>query len=169
MTLLERIKTIIAEDHPDSIEIIEAFIERHPSFEVIGTCTDGEELMNQVILKDPTLIIADINMPKVNGMEAIKKCKTIKSDLKVIFITGYDDFAVEAFAESAVDYMVKPIDPVRVYQALEKVKNALELEKSEKYVQGTRKLKIKTNGILHLIPMEDIFLLKNKGKSASSI
>lgn len=161
---MERIKTIVAEDHPDSLEIIVAFIERHPSFEVIATCTNGEELIDQVILDDPALIIADINMPKLSGMEAIKKCKSIKSDIKVIFITGYDEFAVEAFAESAIDYIVKPIDGARVFQALEKVKNCLELENIERNPQGTKKLKIKTNGILHLIPMEDIFYVEKQGK-----
>lgn len=164
MSYLERIKIIIAEDHPDSLEIIEAFIERHPSFDVIATCTNGEELINQVILYNPTLIIADINMPKLNGMEAVKKCKKIKPDIKVIFITGYDEFAVEAFTESAVDYIVKPIDSARLYQALEKVKLSLEFQTNEKTDQSTKKLKIKTNGVLHLIPMDAIYFIEKIGK-----
>ncbi|RUL48622.1 LytR/AlgR family response regulator transcription factor [Lysinibacillus antri] len=161
---MERIKIIVAEDHPDSLEIIEAFIERHPSFDVIATCTDGEELIHQVTIYDPKLIIADINMPKLNGMEAVKKCKKVKPDIKVIFITGYDEFAVEAFAESAVDYIVKPIDSARLYQALEKVKSSLAYQTNEKNYQGTKKLKIKTNGVLHLIPMDDIYFVEKQGK-----
>lgn len=159
-----QIKTILAEDHSDSLEIIEAFIERHPNFDVIATCTTGEDLIIQVIKHKPDLVIVDINMPKLNGMDAVKKCKKIKPDIKVIFLTGYDEFAVEAFAESAVDYIVKPIDGVRLYEALEKVSSSLCQSIEQKLDNSSRKLKIKNNGVLYLISMDDIYFIEKQGK-----
>lgn len=164
MSIIHRIKTIVAEDHSDSLEIIAAFVERHPSFDIIATCTDGEDLVNQVITKSPDLIIADINMPKLNGMNAVKKCKKVKPDVKIVFLTGYDDYAVEAFEESAIDYIVKPIDGVRLFEALEKVKSSLVHYIEQKIDCNTKKLKIKNNGVIHLIPMDEIYLIEKQGK-----
>ncbi|MDI7743567.1 LytTR family DNA-binding domain-containing protein [Lysinibacillus fusiformis] len=160
---MNKIKTILAEDHTDSLEIITTFIEGHPSFDIVATSCDGEDLITQVIKYNPDLIIADINMPKLNGMEAVKKCKKIKSDLKVIFLTGYDEYAVEAFAESAVDYLVKPIDFSRLYEALDKAKSSL-FQSSEQIGNSSKKLKIKNNNIIHLISMDDIFFIEKQGK-----
>lgn len=159
---MNQIKTIVTEDHLDSLEIIVAFVERHSSFDVIATCTNGEELIEQVITHSPDLIITDISMPKVNGMSAVKKCKKVKPDIKIIFLTGYDEYAVEAFAESAVDYIVKPIDGARLFEALEKVKSSL-INTFEKKVD-LKKLKIKNNGIIHLISMDEIYFIEKQGK-----
>lgn len=161
---MNKIKTILAEDHLDSLEIIEAYIERHPSFDVIATCTNGEELTNEFIKNSPDLIITDIKMPKLNGMDAVKKCRKIKPDIKVIFLTGYDEFAVEAFAESAVDYIVKPIDGARLFEALDKVKASFYQSMESKVDYSVKKLKIKNNGVIHLIPMKDIYCIEKQGK-----
>lgn len=162
--ILNQIKTVIAEDHEDSLEIIESFIERKSSFDVIATCNNGEDLINHVITNKPDLIIADINMPKLNGMDAVKKCKKVMPDIKVIFLTGYDEYAVEAFAESAVDYIIKPLDIVRLYQALDKVETSLHQSYGSKNEYYSKKLKIKNNGIIHLISMEDIYFIEKQGK-----
>ncbi|MEC1773138.1 response regulator transcription factor [Schinkia azotoformans] len=61
------IKTVLADDNRDSLEIIETILKRHQKFRIVATCTDGEELINQVVKCRPDLVITDIKMPKLNG------------------------------------------------------------------------------------------------------
>jgi two-component system LytT family response regulator len=67
-------------------------------------------------------------MPKLNGVEAIKLCTKFIPNLKFIFITGYDEYAVEAFNISAVDYVIKPIEQQRLFEAIQKAFNLINLE-----------------------------------------
>jgi two-component system, LytTR family, response regulator len=156
------IKIVLVDDNEDSLEIMEHFIEDLPTFEVIGTCRDGEELIEQVMKKKPDLALVDINMPKKNGVQAIKECLTFKPDLKFIFITGYDEYAIEAFKISAIDYVVKPIERSRLYMALEKAKSIILYEKAERLY--TKKLPLRSNTCTYYIPLNQILFIEKSGK-----
>lgn len=166
MIKLPLIKTVLADDHPDSLEIIETLVGRHSSFQIVAKCMDGEELIDQVIKYKPDLVITDIKMPKLNGMEALKRCRQFDSKVNFIFVTGFDDYAVEAFNVSAIDYIVKPINMERFYAALEKANGMISHAKNKlvepRYIQS--KLKIKSGGSLYFISMEDIFFIEKQGK-----
>ncbi|MFE8699973.1 LytR/AlgR family response regulator transcription factor [Cytobacillus sp. FJAT-54145] len=120
-----KIKLIIAEDNLDAQEIMIRFIHPLKDFEVIGVAENGENLVELVANKKPHLIIADINMPKLNGIDAISACIKIQPELRVIFTTAYPEYAVDAFDLNAIDYVVKPIKKERLYVALEKVKKLI--------------------------------------------
>ncbi len=128
---MNKINLIIADDNEDSVEILDYFIEQLPEFEVISICKDGEQLVQEVMAKSPDLLLVDINMPTINGVDAIKKCLRIKPNLNFIFITGYDEFAVKAFELSALDYIVKPIEKTRLYMALERAKNSIGIDRNQ--------------------------------------
>ena len=133
---MNKINLIIADDNEDSVEILDYFIEQLPEFEVISICKDGEQLVQEVMAKSPDLLLVDINMPTINGVDAIKKCLRIKPNLNFIFITGYDEFAVKAFELSALDYIVKPIEKTRLYMALERAKNSIGIDKNQSKKPG---------------------------------
>lgn len=109
----------------DAQEIMIRFIHPLKDFEVIGVAENGESLVNLVANKKPHLIIADINMPELNGIDAISACLKMQPELRVIFTTAYPEYAVDAFDLSAIDYVVKPIKKERLYVALEKVKKLI--------------------------------------------
>ncbi|MCP3762104.1 LytTR family DNA-binding domain-containing protein [Domibacillus sp. A3M-37] len=157
---------ILADDHEDSLEVLKIFVEQHPDFKVVDTCNNGEELVEKVAKHKPDLVIADIKMPKLDGIEAMKKSMQFRHDLKFIFVSGYDDFAVEAFNISAVDYVVKPLEMARLYAALEKAKFIVNL--NEKEIKGskgsTKKLPFKFNGDMYYVPFKDIFFIEKIGK-----
>ena len=156
-------KVLLADDHQDSLEVVEAFIREHPNFEVIATCNDGEELVSKIAIFKPDIVITDVKMPKLNGVEAIKKAMQFHEKLKVIFVTGYDEFAVEAFNLEAVDYIVKPVELTRLYAALEKAQTDNRL-KVLTTMNSRRKLPFKFNGSMFFIPYDDIFFIEKTGK-----
>jgi two-component system LytT family response regulator len=156
-------KVLLADDHQDSLEVVEAFIKEHPNFEVIATCNDGEELVSKIAIYKPDIVITDVKMPKLNGVEAIKKAMQFNEKLKVIFVTGYDEFAVEAFNMEAVDYIVKPVELPRLYAALEKTQIDSRL-KVLTTMNSRKKLPFKFNGSMFFIPYDDIFFIEKTGK-----
>ncbi|MBX9993286.1 MULTISPECIES: LytR/AlgR family response regulator transcription factor [Priestia] len=163
---MNKINLIIADDNEDSVEILDYFIEQLPEFEVISTCKDGEQLVQEVMAKSPDLLLVDINMPTINGVDAIKKCLRIKPNLNFIFITGYDEFAVKAFELSALDYIVKPIEKTRLYMALERAKNSIGIDKNQSKKPGEqlKRLPVKFNGSTYYIPIDQIIFIEKSGK-----
>jgi two-component system LytT family response regulator len=155
------IKVIIAEDNIDAQQIIIGFIEPLIPFEVIGIAQDGEELLELNINLNPDLILADINMPKLNGIEAVRSCIKMNPNLKFIFTTAYDEYAVKAFDLNAVDYVVKPINKERLYIALDKAKRLLLTNEPKEQKQI---LAIKMDRIYYFIPFIEIIYIEKMSR-----
>jgi two-component system, LytTR family, response regulator len=160
------IKIILADDHEDSIEIMEYFIRDLSDFEIVGSCHNGDKLVEEVMLKKPDLVLTDINMPMKNGMQAIKECLSFSPDMKFIFITGYDEYAVKAFEIAAVDYIVKPLEKIRLYQALVKAKAIISFEQSEPQMEefNMNILPLKDQHSIQFIPLTNIYFIEKAGK-----
>ncbi|WP_339147528.1 MULTISPECIES: LytTR family DNA-binding domain-containing protein [unclassified Sutcliffiella] len=162
---MKPINVVIVDDNQDSLEILEFFIGELKEFIIVDTCRTGEELIDSVMKNEVDLVIADINMPGKNGMVAIKECLEFSPSLKFIFVTGYNEFAVEAFAISAVDYIVKPIEKIRLYKALERAKTQLISERVESGEKSSNKrLSVRSNSSFYYIPFEDIIFIEKSGK-----
>ncbi|MED1440223.1 LytTR family DNA-binding domain-containing protein [Aeribacillus composti] len=164
---MEKYKLIIADDDHPSRLILSHFIQLFPQYEIVCEAADGEELIQRFTKKIPDIVLVDVDMPKINGMEAMKICKEIHPSLQVIFTTGYDEFAVEAFNLSATDYIVKPIERTRLFTALEKAKKAIEIEKkllNKHPFKEIKKLSIKSNQTFHYISSDDILFIEKNGR-----
>lgn len=166
---VEKIKVIIADDDPPSRMILAHFTELLPEYEVIAEAANGEELIRAVVKERPDLALVDINMPGINGIDAVKACKDFFPAMQVIFTTGHDEFAVDAFNIAAVDYIVKPIERSRLLVALEKTKRLIQgqrnLEtKSGKNLSLHRKLAIKSNNMFLYLSTEDILYIEKEGR-----
>ncbi len=163
------LKVVIADDDLSSKTLLTHYIELLPEYEVTGEAANGEELIQLVKQERPQIVLVDINMPGVNGVDAAKTCKTLDPCLQVIFTTGYDEFAVEAFNLAAVDYIVKPIAKVRLFIALEKAKVALQVQKrmaAKQRSQLLTKLAIKSNLTVVYVNIDDILYVEKEGRKS---
>lgn len=166
---MEKIRVVIADDDFSSRYVLSQFTQLLPEYEVVGEAANGEELIALVIKEKPDLALVDINMPNVNGVEAVKVCKEILPSVQAIFTTGYDEFAVEAFNISAVDYIVKPIERNRLFLALEKAKKMIQLLKlqTKSVIQKSiSRLSIKSNNTFLYLPVEDMFYIEKEGRKS---
>jgi two-component system, LytTR family, response regulator len=156
---------LIADDDPSSRKLMHHFITSLPGFEIVGEVKDGQELIQAVITKKPDIALCDISMPKLSGLEAIKSCKELLPSLQVIFITGHEDFALEAFEVKAVDYILKPIERNRVYSALERAaKISGSPIESDKAV--TKDLVIKQHNSLTFVSPDEIIFIERKDRKS---
>lgn len=156
---MEPLSVIVAEDHSYSMEIIIEFIEKFPGTKIIDQAVDGEELVYKTILNKPDIVIADINMPKKDGMSAIRECLYHNPNLKVIFVTAYSEYATQAFDLNAVDYVVKPVKMDRLFRALENAKNAIS-QQSSKLTDESKRLYVRQGANHHYIPKDNLLFLE---------
>jgi two-component system, LytTR family, response regulator len=157
-----KIDVIIADDNQQSRTILRRFTELHKDFEIIEEASNGEELVQKVLKEKPQLVLLDINMPHLNGIEAIKACLQGVPNLQFIFITGYDEFAVEAFSISALDYIIKPVEVERLFTALNKAKYAINV----KEIDRIPRLNIKYRKSTFYIPINEILFIEKQGRKS---
>jgi two-component system LytT family response regulator len=117
MTGPARIRAVIVDDEPLPRERIATLLAGHPEVGIIAECGDGAEAVRVIADSRPDLVFLDIQMPELDGFEVLEALDE-DSLPAVIFVTAFDEYAVRAFEVSAIDYLLKPIDPARFEQAL---------------------------------------------------
>lgn len=115
------IKCIIVDDEKPARDEIAYLIGQHEEFDIIGTFESGIAMFEDFDEKTEVLFI-DINMPVMNGIEVVEQLRALSSDVHVVFITAYDDYAVKAFELNAVDYLLKPVSHERMTTCLTRLK-----------------------------------------------
>lgn len=108
MSTIKRMRVFLADDHEAVLQATAALL--GSDFEIVGTATDGQSLVDSALRLNPDLLIVDVSMPILNGLEAVKRLKQAGSKAKVVFLTVHDDpdFAQAAMAAGANGYVVKP-------------------------------------------------------------
>lgn len=118
-------RTLIIDDERLARKELMNLLSKHPEIEVIGECANAEEAIKSIEEHSPDLIFLDVQMPGMNGFEMLKKLEVVP---QVIFVTAYDEYAMKAFEVDAIDYILKPVEDIRLTEAIQKVvkNNALE-------------------------------------------
>ena len=105
-------------------ERIRELLEDYSEFEIVGECGDGQAAVESIRDSKPDLVFLDVQMPVMDGCEVLRRVEATSMPL-VVFVTAYDEHAIEAFELSALDYLLKPFDRPRFEQALERVRSQL--------------------------------------------
>ncbi|BFO67259.1 response regulator transcription factor [Chryseobacterium sp. S0630] len=105
---MSKIKSIVVDDEQESRETLLRFLSKYcPDIEIIGEADSVNEAVEVIIEKSPELVFLDVNMPVENGFKLFEKISDI--NFYTVFVTAYDQYAVQAFKHHAVDYLLKPI------------------------------------------------------------
>lgn len=112
---------LIAEDEPLAAEALAEWVQQMPQLELVATCEDGETALEQIRALQPRLVLMDINMPGLTGLQVLRALVDDPGAHKpaVIFTTAYDEHALTAFELHAVDYLLKPFSRERFEEAVE--------------------------------------------------
>jgi two-component system, LytTR family, response regulator len=123
-------RSIIIDDEPDAVEALHlTLMETCPEVAVAGKYTDPEKGLAAIRSLKPDLVFLDIEMPVMNGFQLLEELGELSFAL--IFATAYDRFAVKAFRYSAVDYLLKPINPEELRKAVDKVTEKQRIDKAQ--------------------------------------
>ncbi len=121
------ISCLIIDDEKLARDLLVEYLGDYDEVEIVGQCNSGEEAVKSIDSLKPDLIFLDVQMPGMDGFEVLEK---IDHKPEVVFSTAYDNYAIKAFEENAIDYLLKPIDKERFFQAIERVRQRLEANES---------------------------------------
>lgn len=113
-------RTILIDDEPIAISRLKRLLgEYTDTFEIIDEASNGQEGLDKIEFHKPDLIFLDIEMPLLSGFEMLSKLEYMPM---VIFVTAFDQFAIKAFEENSIDYLLKPIEKERLEKTVQKLK-----------------------------------------------
>jgi two-component system LytT family response regulator len=134
-----RIRVLIVDDEPLARQRIEDLLAREGNVEIVGTADNGVAAVDAIRTLQPDLLFLDVQMPGKTGLE-VARAIGLESMPTTIFVTAYDQHALQAFDLAAVDYLVKPFDDERFEQAFRRARRAVELEETGRLHERLRTL-----------------------------
>ena len=160
------IKSVLVDDEKNALEMMEWLLKTYcPQVEVAAMCTSAEEGLVAIKKHQPDVVFLDIEMPKMNGFDMLEQFEELFFD--VVFCTAYDQFALKAFRYSALNYLLKPVDPddlVATVHRIEKVKTTPTKEQFQLLLQNIQqplkstpqRIALSHNDGLIFVPTADI-------------
>ncbi len=110
-------KVLVVDDEPAARQKLIHFLKEHSDFEVIAEAKNGIEALEHIEKYSPSIVFLDIQMPKLDGISVAGNLEFNK-DIAIVFVTGFNEYAIKAFELNAVDYLLKPYDKARFAKTL---------------------------------------------------
>lgn len=158
---------LVIDDEKDSIDLIETLIiSKKDNFDVIGKTTDPMEGLRLILAHKPDIVMLDIEMPQVNGFKLLEILGNF--DFQLIFITAYDQYAIKAFKNKALDYILKPINIEELYNALDRASDIIDSFRNKiSYSSNeSKKIVVPTNFTYEFIEVYSIIRIEADGSYA---
>ncbi len=118
---MEKIRAIIVDDEPIAREGLRTLLTAERHVEIVGECRNGREAVQAIREQAPDLVFLDVQMPKMSGFEVIEQVGVAQMPA-VVFVTAYDQYALQAFEINAMDYLLKPFDEERFQKTLQRAR-----------------------------------------------
>ncbi|MCG6938864.1 MAG: LytTR family DNA-binding domain-containing protein [Gammaproteobacteria bacterium] len=155
---------LIVDDEQLARQRLRKMLSTTSEYQIIGEAENGEDALRKTQTFNPDVVLMDIRMPGMDGIEAASYINRMSKPPAIIFTTAFSDHALNAFEAHAIDYLLKPIKQSRLEAALEAAKRINKSQLSQLYeneASGSRhKICVKSRGSLELIPIEEIFYFK---------
>jgi len=158
-------KAIIIDDEPLARSVVKAYLEKHDDITIVDECNNGFEGLKSIEKHQPDLLFLDIQMPKINGFEMLE---LVEGDVSVIFTTAFDEYAINAFEASAIDYLLKPFTQDRFDKSIEKWSKSNSLHGNKETIGNlinqqpgdNRRIVVKESGNIQIIPTNEVLYLE---------
>ncbi len=159
-------KILIADDEPLARERLRGLLSGHGDVTVVAEAGNGAETLDACSHTRPDVVLLDIAMPGIDGLEVARHLARFEPRPAVVFCTAYDSHALSAFEAAAIDYLMKPVRAERLAAALERARTFLagRAPGMPAATAGRRVLCARLRGSLRRIPLEDVFYLQAEEK-----
>jgi two-component system LytT family response regulator len=125
-----KIRTLIVDDEALSRRGLELRLMAAADFELVGQCGNGREALASIAAQQPDLIFLDVQMPGISGFELLSQLPQ-ESLPMIVFVTAFDQYAIQAFEARALDYLLKPVEDTRFAEALARVRTQVRARNAE--------------------------------------
>ena len=162
------IRALVVDDEQPARERLRELLRAIADIEIAGEAADGEEAIQKVVELQPDVVLLDIQMPGISGLE-VAACLP-RPRPKIIFCTAFDQYAVDAFELHAIDYLLKPVNRVRLAHAIERVRQEDPLKSETDLERVTRELPLTNTRLLvrcddryRVIPQREVVYFSSEG------
>ena len=124
------VRTLVVDDERPAREEVCFLLGRMTDVEVVGQASNGVEAARAIEDLEPDLVLLDVQMPGLTGFEVARRLLQRGSRAHIVFVTAFDQYAIEAFNVNAVDYLLKPVDALRLEQAVERARRRISSDRS---------------------------------------
>jgi two-component system LytT family response regulator len=180
MTATKTLRVVIADDEPRARQFLEKLLGEHEHVEIVGSARGGGEALAMIAKHKPDAAFLDIQMPDLSGLEVARHIKGDDAPI-IVFVTAYDQHAVEAFELAALDYVLKPIRRERLADTLRRVeadaeagarrsgnagavREALESEPLRENAQPLHRLPVRHRREVRLLDLKDVPLVFSRDR-----
>lgn len=146
-------RVLVADDEPAARRGVRQLLAAFPSFKVIGECRDGAEVLDALDTLRPDVVFLDIQMPGLGGFDVIRR-RTPDRMPAVVFLTAYDQFALNAFDAQALDYLVKPVTESRFAATMKRLSR--HLRGGQKATERERAIVVTTSRGTLVVPLREV-------------
>ncbi len=172
--MMNEVKVLLVDDEPLARINIREALQPYSNWQVVGELSSGQSIAAVMKQLQPDVIFLDIQMPGENGIEIAQKLMQSEGFPQIIFVTAYDEYAVNAFELCALDYLLKPFDDERFSQSIKRLEHVLNhqaqlqpLQQWQKHhlqqQQKLDKILIRSVGSIRIIPVAEIFWFASCG------
>ncbi|MCZ6687355.1 MAG: LytTR family DNA-binding domain-containing protein [Gammaproteobacteria bacterium] len=153
-------KILVVDDEAPARDRLKRLIEEHDDWQVVAEAANGHEALERADATQPDLVLLDIRMPGMDGIETARHLAQMDEPPAVIFTTAFNEYAVEAFAANAVGYVLKPIRRERLADALQRASRLTRPQlaslASRDQHQARKHISARVRGELRLVPVRDV-------------
>jgi DNA-binding LytR/AlgR family response regulator len=171
---------VVEDEAPQREELLAMLTKAWPALRIVETCTDGLHAIDAISEHQPDIVFVDIRIPGISGLEVARHASATTAAM-IVFTTAYDHYAVEAFNQQAIDYLLKPINTERLEECIRRLQARLGLPTGERHLkqQADRQaltdlqpsnpvpLKwIMTNlaGTIKMVPIDEVLFFQSQDK-----
>lgn len=156
------ISIAVIDDEPKAREtLINILALSHLEIKIVGEADSVQSAFKLISLQSPDVVLLDINLPDGNGFDLLRKFEKI--NFKIIFITAHEEYAIQAFKFSAIDYILKPIRAAELFVAIEKANDSFNREETVLKISALlsnldrlKKIVLKTSESIHIVNVQHI-------------
>ncbi|MGE0567684.1 MAG: LytR/AlgR family response regulator transcription factor [Bacteroidia bacterium] len=155
-------KVIIVDDERLARTELKSLLSEHKDIEVIAECANADEAKEMINSLKPDVVFLDINMPGKSGLELVEEISALPD---VVFVTAYDEHAIKAFELNAFDYLLKPIDPLRLNETIKKlvIKESVIKPENNEILDTNDTIFIKDGEKCWFVKLENVRLFESEG------
>ncbi|WP_196139161.1 LytTR family DNA-binding domain-containing protein [Aliikangiella sp. G2MR2-5] len=159
-------KFLIVDDEPLAQQRLKQLVEKLPQTGQVYLASNGLQAIELCQQEKPDLVLMDIRMPGIDGLEAAQHISQMEKAPAIIFITAYDEYALDAFKVHAVDYLLKPVREEKLAEAVERAcqLNRAQLNAIKSKPDARANITAKISGNIKLIPIEDVIFFQAEQK-----
>jgi len=148
------LKVLVVDDEPLARARLQTLLAGLEQVSIVGQASDGYQAVHACMQYQPDVVLLDISMPGMDGMQAAQNISQLHPRPLVVFCTAYDQHALSAFEAAALDYLVKPVRAERLAAALERARTFIA---GRKVIVSSEFLPARLGTAMRLIPLESIF------------